>query len=151
LLAVLFIDLDGFKAVNDAYGHEAGDQVLISVAARMRAALRDSDTLARLGGDEFVALLTDLNVQADAAPTLSRLLEAAAQPIDLQGRSVQVTASIGASFYPQAQKRTADELLREADLAMYQAKLAGKNQVCLGSEPKPEASSAPAESSVAAP
>jgi len=128
LLGVVFIDLDGFKTINDTYGHEAGDQVLVTLSERMRAALRESDTLARQGGDEFVALLPDLNAEADAEPTLTRLLEMAAQPIQVQGHVVQITASIGASFYRQAGDGSADELLRRADLAMYQAKLAGKNR-----------------------
>jgi len=128
-LAVVFIDLDGFKAINDTYGHEAGDLVLVTLSGRMRAALRESDTLARHGGDEFVALLPDLNAAADAEPTLKRLLEMAAQPIQLQGHVVQVSASIGASFYRQADGGCgADDLLRQADLAMYQAKLSGKNR-----------------------
>lgn len=128
LLGVVFIDLDGFKAINDNYGHEAGDQVLITLAHRMRSALRESDTLARLGGDEFVALLPDLAAATDAQPTLRRLLEAAALPIQVPGQQVQVTASIGASFYPQEGKCIADDLLRQADMAMYQAKLSGKNR-----------------------
>jgi len=128
-LAVVFIDLDGFKAINDTYGHEAGDLVLVTLSGRMRAALRESDTLARHGGDEFVALLPDLNAAADAEPTLKRLLEMAAHPIQLQGHVVQVSASIGASFYRQADGGCgADDLLRQADLAMYQAKLSGKNR-----------------------
>lgn len=138
LLAVVFIDLDGFKAINDNFGHEAGDQVLITLSSRLRAVLRDSDTLARQGGDEFVALLADLPTQGDAMPTLHRLLEAAALPMDALGHSVQVSASIGVSFYPQAGKRTADELLHQADLAMYQAKAAGKNRIQLWSDATPQ-------------
>ena len=129
LLGVVFIDLDGFKTINDTHGHEAGDQVLVTLANRMRAALRESDTLARQGGDEFVALLPDLASAADAEPTLQRLLEVAAQPIALPGQVVQVSASIGASFYhPSGDGCGADDLLRQADLAMYQAKLSGKNR-----------------------
>jgi len=128
LLAVVFIDLDGFKAINDNHGHEAGDLVLVKLANRMRQVLRESDTLARNGGDEFVALLAELNLPTDAGPTLERLLAAAAEPIDWRGQSLQLSASIGVSFYPQSSNRTADELLNEADHAMYQAKLAGKNR-----------------------
>ena len=137
LLGVVFIDLDGFKAINDGFGHEAGDLLLITLAERMRLALRESDTLARNGGDEFVALLDDLTDTADAVPTLERLLAAAAQPIDLHGKTLQVTASIGVSFYPQAGHRTRDELMHEADMAMYQAKLAGKNRYHLSLAPLP--------------
>ncbi|WP_255435314.1 diguanylate cyclase domain-containing protein [Rhodoferax sp. BLA1] len=135
LLGVVFIDLDGFKAINDHHGHEAGDQMLITLAERMRLTLRESDTLARNGGDEFVALLADLTAPADAIPTLERLLETAAQPMDWRGQSLAVTASIGISFFPQPGKRTRDELLHEADMAMYQAKMAGKNRYHLSPGP----------------
>ncbi len=127
LLGVVFIDLDGFKAINDRYGHEAGDEVLIVVSTRMRHVLRDGDTLARNGGDEFVALLVDLQDASHAQPLLQRLIEAAAQPIAWGELTLQVSASIGVSFYPQAEPQTAEQLLHQADLAMYHAKLAGKN------------------------
>jgi diguanylate cyclase (GGDEF)-like protein/PAS domain S-box-containing protein len=127
-LGVVFIDLDGFKTINDTWGHEAGDLVLVNLTKRMRLVLRESDTLARHGGDEFVALLAELAAPDDAVPTLERLLGAASHPMDLRGQSLQVTASIGVSFYPQSDKCTAEELLHEADMAMYKAKLAGKNR-----------------------
>ncbi|MBK1685786.1 hypothetical protein CKO18_19740 [Rhodoferax fermentans] len=135
LLGVVFIDLDGFKAINDHHGHEAGDQMLVTLAERMRLSLRESDTLARNGGDEFVALLADLAAPADAIPTLERLLEAASQPMDWRGQTLTVTASMGISFFPQSNKRTRDELLHEADMAMYQAKMAGKNRYHLSPGP----------------
>ncbi|MFZ2854117.1 MAG: EAL domain-containing protein [Rhodocyclaceae bacterium] len=128
LLAVAFLDLDGFKAINDNHGHEAGDQLLITVATRMQQALREGDTLARLGGDEFVAVLLDLPDVATSVPMLTRLLTAAAQPVQLGDLSLQVSASVGVTFYPQAEDLDADQLLRQADQAMYQAKLAGKNR-----------------------
>jgi diguanylate cyclase (GGDEF)-like protein/PAS domain S-box-containing protein len=137
LLAVVFIDLDGFKAINDNYGHEAGDLVLVKLANRMRQVLRESDTLARNGGDEFVALLAELSLPTDAVLTLERLLAAANQPTDWHGKPLHVTASIGVSYYPQSCNRTADELLNEADMAMYQAKLAGKNRYHLSLASKP--------------
>lgn len=140
LLAVVFIDLDGFKAINDNHGHEAGDLVLVKLANRMRQVLRESDTLARNGGDEFVALLAELSLPTDAVPTLERLLAAAAEPIDWRGKPLQLTASIGVSFYPQSSNRSADELLNEADQAMYQAKLAGKNRYHLLLPPSPTSS-----------
>lgn len=143
LLGVVFIDLDGFKRINDGYGHEAGDLLLVRLANRMRQALRGSDTLARNGGDEFVALLAELAIPADAVPTLERLLAAASQPIDWHGTSLQVTASLGVSFYPRSGNRTAEELLNEADMAMYSAKLAGKNQYHLSLTPNPADSEAP--------
>lgn len=127
-LAVAFLDLDGFKAINDTHGHEAGDQLLIAVATRMKQALREGDTLARIGGDEFVAVLHDL---ADANVhnlMLTRLLTAAAEPLHIGNLILQVSASIGVTFYPQTQAVDADQLLRQADQAMYQAKLAGKNR-----------------------
>ncbi len=127
-LAVAFLDLDGFKAVNDTHGHDAGDHLLITLAERMRQTLRDGDTLARLGGDEFVAVLPDLADYTNSAPILNRLLAAAAQPVWFGEASLQVSASLGVSFYPQAQEIDADQLLRQADQAMYQAKLAGKNR-----------------------
>lgn len=127
-VAVVFIDLDGFKAVNDQHGHEAGDHVLVTVSQRMRAALRDGDTLARNGGDEFVAVLVDLQSATDAVPLLERLLRAASQVVDFGGVHLQVSASMGVSLYPQHTATTMDELLRQADTAMYQAKQSGKNR-----------------------
>ena len=127
-LAVAFLDLDGFKVVNDTHGHEAGDHLLVSLAARMRHSLRDGDSLARLGGDEFVAVLVDLDDIESSLPTLTRLIEAAAQPLPFGDVMLQVSASVGVTFYPQADAVDADQLLRQADQAMYQAKLAGKNR-----------------------
>ena len=129
LLAVAYLDLDGFKVVNDNYGHEVGDQLLTAISARMKLALRESDTFARLGGDEFVAVLPDLADTESSEPLLERLLEAANQPIDIGGIAFQVSASIGVTFYePDTADEDADQLLRQADQAMYQAKLAGRNR-----------------------
>ena len=127
-LAVVFLDLDGFKAVNDGHGHDAGDFLLVSVADRMKFALRDGDTLARIGGDEFVAVLLDLTDIASSAPMLNRLLAAASQPVLFGSVTLQVSASLGVTFFPQAQDIDADQLMRQADQAMYQAKLTGKNR-----------------------
>jgi diguanylate cyclase (GGDEF)-like protein len=127
-LAVAYLDLDGFKSINDQHGHKVGDQVLIAVAARMRQALREGDTLSRLGGDEFVAVLSDLDDVAASLPLLTRLLAAAAQVVQFEGLELHVTASIGVTFYPQVDEIDADQLMRQADQAMYQAKLAGKNR-----------------------
>jgi diguanylate cyclase (GGDEF)-like protein/PAS domain S-box-containing protein len=127
-LAVVFLDLDGFKAVNDTHGHKAGDQLLVSLTSRMKADLREGDTLARLGGDEFVAVLGDLEDIKDSVPLLKRLLTAASQPVMVGGSLVNVSASLGVTCYPQSQDVEADQLLRQADQAMYQAKLAGKNR-----------------------
>ncbi|AGX88686.1 EAL domain-containing protein [Candidatus Symbiobacter mobilis] len=128
-LAVVYIDLDGFKAINDQRGHQAGDQLLITVADRMKLVLREGDTLARLGGDEFVALLTDLSDRSGCESLTARLLQVAAEPVLLDGVTLQVTASVGVTFFPQPEDVDADQLLRQADQAMYQAKLSGKNRV----------------------
>ncbi|MFZ4480449.1 MAG: EAL domain-containing protein [Rhodoferax sp.] len=127
-VAVIYLDLDGFKSINDRHGHEAGDQLLISLASCMKQVLREGDTLARLGGDEFVAVLLDLADIDASVPLLTRLLGAASQPVQIGPLSLQVSASVGVTFYPQAQDMDADQVLRQADQAMYQAKLAGKNR-----------------------
>ena len=126
-LAVAFIDLDRFKPVNDQYGHDMGDTLLIGLGQRMRDSLRDVDTLARFGGDEFVAVLSDVAHEADARVMVERLLNAISAPIELNGQRLQVTASIGVTFYPQSVDLDADQLLRQADQAMYQAKVKGRN------------------------
>ena len=128
LLGVAFLDLDGFKVINDLYGHEAGDQLLVAVAANMKQTLREGDTLARMGGDEFVAELLDLVDVEASAPMLARLLAAAAEPMQYGDLTLQVSASLGVTFYPQVENIDADQLLRQADQAMYQAKQAGKNR-----------------------
>jgi diguanylate cyclase (GGDEF)-like protein len=135
LLALVYLDLDGFKTVNDTHGHAAGDQLLIALAARMKQALREGDTLARIGGDEFVAVLIDLDDAPACQPMLSRLLDAAAQPTPFGDISLQVSASLGVAFYPQAGELDAEQLLRQADQAMYQAKVAGKNRYCVFAAP----------------
>jgi len=126
ILAVAFLDLDGFKAVNDQYGHGVGDKLLITLAQRMKNSLREGDTLARIGGDEFVVVLTNLNHTSDCHPLLTRLLQAAAEPLQLDGMLLEVSASIGVTLYPQ-DGSDAEQLLRHADQAMYLAKQAGKN------------------------
>ncbi|WP_295454815.1 EAL domain-containing protein [uncultured Thiodictyon sp.] len=128
LLAVVFLDLDGFKAINDAHGHAAGDQLLIAAATGMQGGLRAGDTLARIGGDEFVAVLLDLADRTVSAPLLARLVAAAAQAVPIGEHLLQVSASVGVTFYPQADEIDAEQLLRQADQAMYQAKQEGKNR-----------------------
>ncbi len=127
-MMVVYLDLDGFKAINDKHGHQAGDQLLITLAASMKLALREGDTLARIGGDEFVAVLPDLNNVAASTPILSRLLAAACKPAQVGDLVLQTSASGGVTTYPQLEEVDADQLLRQADQAMYQAKLAGKNR-----------------------
>ena len=126
-LAVAFMDLDGFKAVNDRHGHDVGDDLLIALSQRMNEALREGDTLARIGGDEFIAVLVDLENVKDSEPVLKRLLKAAADPVTLGNDVMRVSASIGLTFYPQ-DGVDADQLIRHADQSMYLAKQAGKNR-----------------------
>ncbi len=129
MMAVACLDIDGFQAINDAHGHNIGDQLLTEVTKRMSEALGEGETLARLGGDEFVAVMLDLGRGEDALPVLRRLLEAAAQPVQIGGLTLQVSASAGITFYPQTVEQVAaDQLLRQADQAMYHAKVEGKNR-----------------------
>jgi diguanylate cyclase (GGDEF)-like protein len=127
-LALAYLDLDGFKAINDQHGHAVGDRFLAALAVRLRGVLREGDTLARLGGDEFAAVLLDLGGIAESATILNRLAGATAEPVKVDTLFLQCTASIGVTFFPQAEAMDPDQLLRQADQAMYQAKLAGKNR-----------------------
>ncbi|UOA07882.1 EAL domain-containing protein [Methylobacter sp. S3L5C] len=132
--AILFLDIDKFKTLNDTHGHDAGDQLLIEVAQRLRKAIREVDTLARLGGDEFVVLLENLNTEADMAATYARQVgekvrEILAEPYNINGNDYKFhcSASIGIAMYRNLE--TVDELLGHADMAMYKAKTAGRNTV----------------------
>jgi diguanylate cyclase (GGDEF)-like protein/PAS domain S-box-containing protein len=127
LMAVCYVDLDGFKQINDSFGHDAGDRVLVEVTRRIKEAVREDDTVARLGGDEFVVLLVGLEQAEECAGTLHRLLERISQPIPVHGEVLSVSASIGVALYPEDEE-DADTLLRHADQAMYVAKQAGKNR-----------------------
>jgi diguanylate cyclase (GGDEF)-like protein/PAS domain S-box-containing protein len=127
-LALLFIDLDGFKKINDSYGHEAGDEVLTTIACRMNEIVRESDIVARLGGDEFVIVASELKNNMEIVPMLHRLLSDLSSIILYEKNEMNVSASIGVSFYPQINDIGNEVLLRQADQAMYQAKLLGKNQ-----------------------
>jgi diguanylate cyclase (GGDEF)-like protein/PAS domain S-box-containing protein len=144
-LAVAFMDLDGFKEVNDNYGHNVGDELLIAVSQRMKAALREGDTLARIGGDEFIAVMVDLEDIGDSTPILERLLQAASDPVTISDDVMQVSASIGVTLYPQ-DGSDADQLMRHADQAMYGAKQAGKNRYRLFDTALANASKAQLES-----
>jgi len=126
-LAVLFIDLDGFKLVNDSFGHETGDALLVELAARMKQSLRDSDHVARMGGDEFTVLLEDVNTQVEVAAIAEKLLSQISLPYIYNTHSCHVTASIGCAFYNGVSD--ANELIRQADQAMYDVKFSGKNAV----------------------
>jgi len=124
-LALLFIDLDNFKRVNDSLGHLEGDQVLTTVSERLVGALRGSDLVGRFGGDEFVVLLTDLASRADIVVVLEALLSVVEVPVKADGRALSVTPSIGVAVYPE-DGRQADELIQHADTAMYRAKARGR-------------------------
>ena len=126
-LAVVYIDLDEFKPVNDAFGHEAGDQLLIEIASRMRSVLREEDTLARIGGDEFAAIVMNVQQEDALEGLLVRLLARVAEPVWVANHSVEVSASIGYTLFPQTDDLDGDQLLRQADQAMYQAKHQGRN------------------------
>lgn len=130
-LAVAFIDLDGFKMVNDRHGHEAGDQVLIELARRMASLLRSGDTVARLGGDEFVMLMVDLQPDDDGLKHLQRIMGSLAEPVFFEGHSLVVTCSVGVTYFPDGSAQTPEDLLRRSDQAMYRAKSQGKNRVIL--------------------
>jgi diguanylate cyclase (GGDEF)-like protein len=127
-VAALYVDLDGFKHINDSSGHAAGDEVLRVIAERLGHVVRDADTVGRLGGDEFVVLLQDLTFDAGPELVAERICDVLCQPIHLdsqEARSVSVTASVGVAF---GQLGSADDLLRDADFALYEAKGAGKNR-----------------------
>lgn len=126
-LGVAYLDLDGFKPVNDRLGHGAGDRLLVVVAGRLTRALRPQDTVARLGGDEFVILMPDLGSVEDCESRMHRIMESVSAPYTLDGERVVVTASIGYTMFPQ-DDADADTLLRHADQAMYAAKQAGRNR-----------------------
>ncbi|MCR5881501.1 bifunctional diguanylate cyclase/phosphodiesterase [Rhizobacter sp. J219] len=128
-LAVLFVDLDGFKPVNDSLGHAAGDHVLRAIAERLRHVARERDTVARIGGDEFVLLLEDLRDETDAAAFARRVVATVCEPIEHQGRSLQVNASVGIAVHPD--HGAGDRLMVHADAAMYAAKRAGGNTYAL--------------------
>jgi diguanylate cyclase (GGDEF)-like protein/PAS domain S-box-containing protein len=125
-LAVLFLDLDRFKVINDSLGHNIGDQLLQAVAARIDACVRDSDTVARLGGDEFTILLPRLNRSEDAAPVAAKIIDAVRYPFHIEGREFFITTSIGISVYPE-DGADAETLIKNADTAMYQAKELGRD------------------------
>ena len=123
-LGVLFVDVDGFKALNDAHGHAMGDRLLRATADRLKGMLRQSDTVCRTGGDEFVVLLSELERAEDAVVVARKLLRASAEPNRLDSTEISLTVSIGISLYP-SHGLTADALIANADAAMYVAKRAG--------------------------
>ncbi|MEG3767186.1 putative bifunctional diguanylate cyclase/phosphodiesterase [Alteromonas sp. 14N.309.X.WAT.G.H12] len=133
-IAVYFLDLDAFKAINDSIGHNAGDKVLTEVSKNLAQCLRDDDHIARVGGDEFAGVISNLENHSDCFPILHRILRAASQPLKINDRLVSLSASIGVTFYPQQSPLEGEQLLRQADVAMYEAKQSGKNVVKLYDE-----------------
>src|SRR5476649_1723095 len=133
-MAVMYLDLDGFKQINDTLGHGAGDTLLGMVAARLVAAVRQEDTVARLGGDEFVIALWELSHADDAAKLASKVIQAVSQPFSIQGRGMSVTVSVGVGIYP-AHGEEVETLMKSADLALYEAKRTGKNDYRIAARP----------------
>ncbi|MEK6663222.1 MAG: EAL domain-containing protein [Pseudomonadota bacterium] len=125
-LAVMFLDLDRFKAINDTLGHNVGDQLLKIAAERLRSCVRDCDTVARLGGDEFTVVVEDIIEDHDAAAVAQKILDTLSQPFNLYGHEVFISVSVGVTLYP-SDDENADNLLRNADSAMYRAKENGRN------------------------
>jgi diguanylate cyclase (GGDEF)-like protein len=135
-IGVMIIDLDNFKPINDTYGHDIGDAVLKEVATRLQACLRLPDIVARLGGDEFAIIMSQADLGAGMDIVAARILEKFSHPISLNNRNLVVSVSIGASHFP-ATAKNPTELLKQADIAMYDAKRKGKNGYCLYASPIP--------------
>lgn len=125
-IGVLFVDLDNFKYVNDSFGHQAGNRLLVTSVGRLKQLIRETDTISRQGGDEFVIILPDIKESAAVERVASQILVNLAWPFEIEGYSIGISASVGISFYP-AHGRDFDELLQNAEAAMYAAKAAGKN------------------------
>lgn len=132
--ALLFIDLDGFKTINDTHGHDAGDFVLTTVAQRMLGTLRAVDSASRQGGDEFMVLLGGISTVEDAAAVGNKLVQAIAHPMVYQGQALQVGASIGIAVFPD-HADSVEAMMKQADTAMYQVKKAGKNSAAVANPP----------------
>jgi diguanylate cyclase (GGDEF)-like protein len=135
-MAVLYLDLDGFKQINDTLGHDVGDTLLSMVAARLVSAVRQEDTVARLGGDEFVIALWELNHIDSVAKLVSKVIQAVSQPYGIQGRDVSMTASIGVGIYPM-HGEDVETLMKSADLALYEVKRTGKNDYRIAARTDP--------------
>jgi diguanylate cyclase (GGDEF)-like protein len=134
IVAVMFIDLDGFKGVNDTLGHDAGDYVLKQVAGRLLSCVRETDTIARIGGDEFLLIATELNSPDDAARIAEKVIRFVSQPLSFNAQQATVGASIGIALYPNHGKDV-DQLIKQADEAMYGIKKSGKNNFAFTDQP----------------
>jgi diguanylate cyclase (GGDEF)-like protein len=142
LFAVLCIDLDGFKVVNDNLGHYAGDELLKAVATRLRSRIRHSDTMARIGGDEFLAIVEDCSGDEAVKAVAESLIAALRDPVVIEGQTLSISGSVGIAMYP-ANGKNAALLKRQADQAMYRAKSQGGNGICFwSSEPVPNGKAA---------
>ena len=141
VMAVVYLDLDGFKQINDTLGHSAGDILLKMFAERLVATVREGDTVARQGGDEFILVLCHVISADNAAKVVAKVIRAVAHPYDIEGHTVTITASAGVSIYP-VHGEDADTLLKSADLALYEAKAAGKNAYHITGTPGPATDSA---------
>ncbi|MEO8164364.1 MAG: diguanylate cyclase [Betaproteobacteria bacterium] len=133
-MAVVYMDLDGFKQVNDTLGHGAGDSLLQTVARRLTGTVREEDTVARLGGDEFVMSLPHIHGADDAARMAAKIIDAVSQPLEIEGHTVRITTSAGIGIFPE-NGRDADTLMKAADGALYEAKRAGKNSYRIAGKP----------------
>lgn len=132
-VAVILIDIDCFKQINDSHGHAFGDTLLATVGQRLLSSVRESDTVARIGGDEFVIVMPEFRSIQDVERCGEQIMRSASQPIEVEGCRISVTLSVGASTFPE-HGRTAEELLRNADAAMYHVKESGRNSICLFQE-----------------
>ncbi|MGA8672512.1 MAG: diguanylate cyclase [Terracidiphilus sp.] len=128
IVALAYLDLDDFHSINDRHGRSTGDSLLTAITHRLTAVLRDGDTLARLGGDEFAVVLLEIANIEESLSLIGRLRDAVAEPVQIGELLLQVSASIGVTFYPQTEDVEPDQLLRQADQAMYFAKLAGRSR-----------------------
>ena len=137
-MAVVYLDLDGFKQINNTLGHGAGDALLKMVAGRLVATVREEDTVARLGGDEFIMALWNVTGTDDAAKVALKVVEAVSQPYGIEGHTVRITTSAGIAIYP-VHGEDADTLMKNADLALYEAKRAGKYACRISERPDPSA------------
>ena len=135
-MALMYLDLDGFKQINDTLGHDVGDTLLSMIAARLVGAVRQEDTVARLGGDEFVIVFRELSHVEGVDRPVSKVIQAVSQPYIIRGRNVSMTASAGVSIYP-SHGEDAEMLMKSADMALYEAKRTGKNNYRIAAHTDP--------------